>query len=177
MLVTQLISKLEPLLVSINQCASHQLMPIASLYQFRATIAEVLYYNSTSFVCVLSSFLDPQLAFISQCTYLNSVYYLHQLYSVHSTANYCGLQSIEPTGHVCQLLVQPSINHRAGPNLVTGCSVRKTHFMPRTDFGPIMCNFGKTWAICAIWCNYMLLCYNAFYARIYLLQRCKIVPW
>ena len=72
---------------------------------------------------------------------------------VHSTANQCSLQSIEPTGHVCQLLVQPSINHRAGPNLVTGCSVRKTHFMPRTDFGPIMCNFGKTWAICAIRCK------------------------
>ena len=170
MLVTQLISKLEPLLVSINQCALHQLVHIALLHQFRATIAKVLYCIDVQWLDLRSTTSLHQLVHISIMCVLFALV-------VHSTTNQCSLQSIEPTGHVCQLLVQPSINHPAEPNLVTGCSVRKTHFMPRTDSGPIMCNFGKTWAICAIWCNYMLLCYNAFYARIYLLQRCKIVPW
>ena len=156
MLVTQLILKLEPLLVFINQCALHQLVHIASLYQFRATIAEVLYCIDVQWLDLRSTTSLHQLVHISILCVLFALV-------VHSTAYCCSLQSIEPTGHVCQLLVQPSINHPAGPNLVTGCSVRKTHFMPRTDFGPIMCNFGKT---CSC---------NVFYAWIYLLRRCQIL--
>ena len=153
MLVTQLISKLEPLLVSINQCALHQLVHIALLHQFRATIAKVLYCIDVQWLDLRSTTSLHQLVHISILCVLFALV-------VHSTAYCCSLQSIEPTGHVCQLLVQPSINHPAEPNLVTGCSVRKTHFMPRTDFGPIMCNFGKTWAICAIWCNYQSVVKN-----------------